>query len=55
MPFEYTNKNGKKYFLHQKGKLLYFSKEKKDNAAELPAGFEITENSSTGLPMLKKK
>ncbi len=55
MAFEYKNSRGKKYFLHQKGKLYYFSGEKKENAIDLPPGYSIVENNKTGLPMLRKK
>ncbi len=57
-----SKKNGQEYFLHagtaKNGttKLYYFSKEKKENVQEaLPEGYEISENSVTGLPVLKKK
>lgn len=55
MAFDYKNSRGKTYFLHNKGKLYYFSSEKKDNAIDFPKGFKVIENSKTGLPMLKKK
>lgn len=55
MVFEYKNSRGKTYFLHQNGKLYYFSSEQKSNAIDLPPGYKIVENSKTGLPMLKKK
>lgn len=54
MVCEYTNSRGKKYFLHHKGKLLYFSTDPK-NAIDLPEGMTIVENQRTGLPMVKKK
>ena len=54
MACEYTNSRGKKYYLHQKGKLFYFSKNAKD-AVDLPDGMTIIENQRTGLPMVKKK
>jgi hypothetical protein len=57
-----SKKNGIEYFLHAQPakngttKLFYFSKEVKDGAQnELPEGYEISENSVTGLPILKKK
>jgi len=66
MPYSVTSKkSGKKYFLHegrhelkggQKVTIYYFAAEPKDGAIDsLPAGYEISENSSTGLPLLKKK
>lgn len=50
----YTNSKGKEYYLHKKGRLYYFSK-KKVGGVEMPEGYVIVENASTGLPMLKKK
>jgi ribosomal protein L24E len=55
MVFEYKNSKGKMYYLHQNGKLFYFSGEKKSNAIDLPTGYKIIENNKTGLPMLRKK
>lgn len=58
MAFEYTNKKGVKYYLHKKegkGTLYYFSREKKENACELPKDRTVFETESTGLPVLKKK
>lgn len=54
MVCEFTNKKGVKYYLHSRGKLLFFSKDPKD-AIDLPAGMVIIENERTGLPMVKKK
>ncbi len=53
MVCEYTNSKRKKYFLHQKSELLYFSKEPGESI-DLPKGMEIVENEKTGLPMVKK-
>jgi len=53
MVCEHTNSKGKKYFLHQTGKLLYFSKDPAESI-DLPKGMEIIENERTGLPMVKK-
>jgi hypothetical protein len=53
MVFEYINSKGVKYYLHQNGKLFYFSKNKA-NAIDLPKGFKIVEHPTTGMPMLKK-
>ena len=57
-----SNKNGTEYYLHGRaaanGKttLYFFSKEVKDGALDaLPEGYEVSENSLTGLPILKKK
>jgi hypothetical protein len=54
MAYEHTNSKGVKYFLHNKGKLLFFSK-KPEESIDLPAGMEVTENTRTGLPMVRKK
>lgn len=54
MPFVYTNKKGVKFFLHSRGKLLFFSKDPAD-AIELPQGLVVFENERTGLPMVKRK
>ncbi len=53
MVYEYTNSKGIKYYLHQKGKLLFFSKNP-EGAIDLPAGLKVEENPKTGLPMVKK-
>lgn len=57
-----SKKNGIDYYLHSKPaangttKLYYFAKEVKDGAQDgLPDGYEVSENSATGLPILKKK
>lgn len=55
MVYEHTNSKGTKYYLHQKGRLFYFGKEKKANAIDLPEGYKVVENPKTGLPMLKSK
>ena len=57
-----SKKNGQEYFLHGspaangKTKLFYFAKETKPEKAidTLPEGYEVSENSATGLPILKK-
>jgi len=58
-----SKKTGETYFLHKKDVTLrggrqqviyYFAREQKDNACELPNGYEVMENSRTGLPMLRK-
>ncbi len=54
MGYEHTNSKGNKYYLHQKGRLFYFSKDPSESI-DLPEGYTIIENSITGLPMLKKK
>lgn len=60
-----SKKSGKTYFLHarlqelkggQKVTLYYFAGTAgKDAIDSLPAGYEISENARTGLPLLKKK
>ena len=57
-----SKKSGTEYFLHGLGAangkttLFFFSKEVKDGALDaLPEGYEVSENSATGLPILKKK
>lgn len=60
-----SKKSGKTYFLHhrlqelkggQKVTLYYFGAEQKEGALDaLPDGYEVSENSKTGLPLLKKK
>ena len=54
MGYEHVNSKGKKYYLHQSGKLFYFSGSPTDGI-DLPEGYNIVENTITGLPMLKKK
>ena len=60
-----SKKSGKTYYLHTKDvklaggrmqKIYYFAGEAAKNAIDaLPAGYEVTENARTGLPMLRKK
>lgn len=59
-----SKKTGETYFLHSKEVTLrggrkqmiyYFAREEKDNSIELPEGYEVMENSRTGLPMLRKQ
>ncbi len=52
MGYEHTNKKGNTYYLHSKGRLFFFSKEKK-GSIDLPKGYKVIENKKTGLPMLK--
>jgi len=54
MVCSYKNSRGKTYYLHQNGRLFFFSGKDAD-AIEMPEGYEIIENTRTGLPMLKKK
>ncbi len=54
MGYSHKNSKGLTYYLHQKGRLFYFSKDPK-LGIELPVGYKVVENQRTGLPMLKKK
>jgi hypothetical protein len=54
MAYEHTNSKGQKYWLHQKGKLFFFSKNQ-EGSIDLPGNLEIIENKRTGLPMVRKK
>jgi len=59
-----SKKSGKTYFLHhrmqelkggRKQALYYFGAEAKEGAIDaLPAGYVVSENEKTGLPLLKK-
>jgi hypothetical protein len=60
-----SKKSGKTYYLHtkevtligdRKQRIYYFAGEAgPDSIDKLPAGYEVTENSRTGLPMLRKE
>ena len=58
-----SKKTGTEYFLHSgqaangTTPFFYFAKVAKEGAAldKLPEGYEVSENSVTGLPILKKK
>ena len=54
MGYEHENSRGQKYYLHQKGRLFFFSK-KSQEGVDMPEGFTVVENQRTGLPMLKRK
>jgi hypothetical protein len=54
MGYEHKNSKGKTYYLHSRGKLFFFSK-KPEESIDLPTGYIVVENGTTGLPMLKKK
>jgi len=58
-PFIYKSKTGQKFWLHMKergkARLYYFSKDPVGALNDLPKGFEIVENKTTGMPFLKKK
>ena len=60
-----SKKSNKTYYLHERRQTLkggqtvtlyYFAGEAKEGAIDaLPAGYEVSENTKTGLPLLKKK
>jgi len=60
-----SKKSGKTYYLHSRLQklrgghevtLYFFAGEPKEGAIDaIPAGYEISENDRTGLPLLKKK
>jgi hypothetical protein len=55
MAYEHTNSKGVKYYLHSRGRLMFFSKSPEDSI-DLPSNdFEIVENTRTGLPMVRRK
>ncbi len=65
MAYQYTNSKGETYYLHSKdvklrgsGKtqtIYFFARSVKDGALEdLPDGFQVKENTRTGLPILKR-
>lgn len=59
-----SNKSGKTYYLHNRKVTLrggreqtiyFFAQDVRDGSLdEVPAGYEVMENSRTGLPMLRK-
>jgi hypothetical protein len=66
MPYSVVSKkSGKTYILHSRNQqlkggqqvtLYYFAGEAGQGALDvLPEGYEVAENSKTGLPLLKKK
>ena len=60
-----SQKSGKTYFLHQRHQklkggqeviLYYFASVAGEGAIDaVPTGYEVSENTKTGLPLLKKK
>lgn len=54
MAYEHTNSKGVKYYLHSRGKLMFFSKDPAD-AIDLPSGLTVIENQRTGLPLVTKE
>jgi hypothetical protein len=53
-PYAHTNTKGKTYFLHQNGRLFFFSS-KKQGGIDLPPGYIVVESEKTHLPLLKKR
>lgn len=59
-----SKKTGETYYLHsrevtlrggRKQRIFFFARQVKDGALDdLPGGYEVMENSRTGLPMLKR-
>ena len=64
MTYTISNSRGQTYYLHGKNVILkngrdqriyFFAKTVKDDALDaLPDGYMVSENSQTGLPVLKK-
>jgi hypothetical protein len=65
MAFAHTNKKGQTYFLHERmvtlrgnnrqQKIYFFSLSQKDGALDaVPAGWQVVETASSGMPVLKK-
>ena len=54
MGYEHKNSKGNTYYLHSRGRLFFFSK-KPEESIDLPQGYNVVENQTTGLPMLKRK
>lgn len=64
MAFTQVNSKGQTYYLHErevtlkggrKQVIYFFGREAKEGAIDaLPEGYEVIENTRTGLPILKK-
>lgn len=65
MAFAHTNKKGQTYFLHKRlvtlrgnnrqQEIYFFSLTPKDGALDaVPAGWQVVETASSGMPVLKK-
>jgi hypothetical protein len=61
--FTHTNAKGTVYHLNSKTitrstgnstTLYYFSKDERPEATDLPTGYEVGENSRTGMPYVKR-
>lgn len=64
-PFSVVNARGQKYYLHSRlielrshhlQQIYFFVKTQKEGVMyEIPKGFEVVENTRTGLPCLRRK
>jgi len=65
MAYKHTNTKGQTYILHEKvvtlrgnnrqQRIFFFAREQKEGALDaIPAGFQVVETPSSGLPVLKK-
>ena len=54
MAYSHKNSKGVTYWLHNRGKLFFFSKNP-EGAIDKPDNLEVFENPRTGLPMVRKK
>ncbi|HEY8745591.1 MAG TPA: hypothetical protein VIU62_21080 [Chloroflexota bacterium] len=63
MAFSYRNGKGATYYLHgqvttlrngRQQQIYFFSKTPEDGLDHLPAGYEVSEVKTSGLPVLKK-
>ncbi|MBN1273110.1 MAG: hypothetical protein JXB26_12645 [Candidatus Aminicenantes bacterium] len=64
MAYEFTNKKGVKYYLHQKDvnlkggriqRIYYFARDIREGSLDaVPAGYKVVETERTGMPILKK-
>ena len=64
MTFSYQNRRGTTYYLHgrvtklrndREQQIYFFSKSPEDGLDQVPAGYEVSEVTTSGLPVLKKK
>ncbi len=64
MAYAHTNSKGQTYYLHMKDvnlkggrvqRIYFFARDERPGSMDsLPDGYEVVENSRTGLPILKK-
>ncbi len=66
MAYAHTNRKGQTYFLHEKlvklrgnnreQRIYFFSLQQKEGVLDdVPAGWQVVETESSGMPVLKKK